>query len=62
MGFATSSSRLVITQISTKPTPKRRDMGLAGFRDLVKFVRGRDPNVNPYVAAGDLFRLAWIVW
>jgi hypothetical protein len=37
---------------------KRRAMGLAGFRDLVKFVRGRDPNADPFPPAAHLFRLA----
>jgi hypothetical protein len=37
---------------------KRRAMGLAGFRDLVKFVRGRDPNADPFPPVANLFRLA----
>jgi hypothetical protein len=37
---------------------KRRAMGLAGFREVVKFVRGRDPNVDPLPLATTLFRLA----
>ena len=57
MGFATSSSRLVITQISTNSTPSA-EIWASRVSRLGQVCPRADPDVNPYVAAGDLFRLA----